>query len=75
VNRNDDCARFGFRADLHRWQQLVSPALLAGLLAQAPVLAAPVTTRLTIWALGKELNRSLSEPYCSTLTSAGTPGG
>jgi 3-mercaptopyruvate sulfurtransferase SseA len=41
LNGDDDCARFGFRADLHRWRQLVAPAWLAGLLAQAPVLAAP----------------------------------
>jgi 3-mercaptopyruvate sulfurtransferase SseA len=31
----------GFRADLHRWRQLVSPAWLAGLLAQTPIVAAP----------------------------------
>jgi 3-mercaptopyruvate sulfurtransferase SseA len=41
LNVNDDCVRTGFRADLHRWRQLVSPAWLAGLLAQTPVVAAP----------------------------------
>jgi 3-mercaptopyruvate sulfurtransferase SseA len=33
--------RFGFRHDLHRWQQLVTPAWVAGLVAGAPLTAAP----------------------------------
>jgi 3-mercaptopyruvate sulfurtransferase SseA len=32
---------FGFRRDLHRWQQLVTPAWVAGLVAGAPLVAAP----------------------------------
>jgi 3-mercaptopyruvate sulfurtransferase SseA len=31
----------GFRRDLHRWQQLVTPAWVAGLVAGAPLIAAP----------------------------------
>ena len=34
-------APFGFRRDLHRWQQLVTPAWLAALLAGTPLVAAP----------------------------------
>ncbi len=34
-------APFGFRRDLHRWRQLVTPAWVAGLVAGAPLVAAP----------------------------------
>jgi thiosulfate/3-mercaptopyruvate sulfurtransferase len=34
-------APFGFRRDLHRWRHLVTPAWLAGLVAGAPITAAP----------------------------------
>ncbi|MFC0131861.1 rhodanese [Massilia eurypsychrophila] len=34
-------APFGFRRDLHRWQQLVTPAWVAGLVAGVPLVAAP----------------------------------
>jgi thiosulfate/3-mercaptopyruvate sulfurtransferase len=32
---------FGFRRDLHRWRQLVTPAWVAGLVAGAPLVAPP----------------------------------
>jgi hypothetical protein len=41
LDGNDDRPPFGFRADLPRWQQLVAPAWLAEVLAQAPIVAAP----------------------------------
>jgi 3-mercaptopyruvate sulfurtransferase SseA len=34
---------FGFRRDLHRWRQLVTPAWVAGLVAGAPLVAAPAS--------------------------------
>jgi 3-mercaptopyruvate sulfurtransferase SseA len=34
-------APFGFRRDLHRWRQLVTPAWVAGLVAGAPLVAPP----------------------------------
>ncbi|MBC7452117.1 MAG: sulfurtransferase, partial [Massilia sp.] len=34
-------APFGFRRDLHRWRQLVTPAWVAALLAGTPLVAAP----------------------------------
>lgn len=34
-------APFGFRRDLKRWRQLVTPAWLAGLVSGAPIIAAP----------------------------------
>lgn len=34
-------ASFGFRRDLHRWRQLVTPAWVAALLAGTPLVAAP----------------------------------
>ena len=41
LNSSALTAPFGFRRDLHRWRQLVSPAWLAGLVTGAPVTAAP----------------------------------
>ncbi len=41
LNRPAITAPFGFRRDLHRWRQLVTPAWLAGLVAGAPITAAP----------------------------------
>ena len=41
MNSTATIAPFGFRRDLHRWRQLVTPAWLAGLVAGAEVVAAP----------------------------------
>ncbi|MDB5936751.1 MAG: rhodanese [Massilia sp.] len=41
MNVTDAIAPFGFRRDLHRWRQLVTPAWVAGLVAGAPLAAAP----------------------------------
>ncbi|WP_229459462.1 sulfurtransferase [Massilia cavernae] len=41
MNLTASTAPFGFRRDLHRWRQLVTPAWLAGLVAGAPLTAAP----------------------------------
>jgi 3-mercaptopyruvate sulfurtransferase SseA len=41
LNAATTIAPFGFRRDLPRWQQLVTPAWVAGLVAGAPLVAAP----------------------------------
>ncbi len=41
VNGTADIAPFGFRRDLQRWRQLVTPGWVAALVAGAPLLAAP----------------------------------
>jgi thiosulfate/3-mercaptopyruvate sulfurtransferase len=41
LNSTTTTAPFGFRRDLHRWRQLVTPAWVAGLVAGAPLIAAP----------------------------------
>jgi thiosulfate/3-mercaptopyruvate sulfurtransferase len=41
LNSTPTIAPFGFRRDLHRWQHLVTPAWVAGLVAGAVVNAAP----------------------------------
>ncbi|MET0855840.1 MAG: rhodanese-like domain-containing protein [Telluria sp.] len=41
MNATTAIAPFGFRRDLPRWQQLVTPAWVAGLVAGAPLVAAP----------------------------------
>ncbi|MES2534788.1 MAG: rhodanese-like domain-containing protein [Pseudomonadota bacterium] len=41
MNNKDTSAPFGFRRDLHRWQQLVTPAWVAGLITEAATIAAP----------------------------------
>jgi 3-mercaptopyruvate sulfurtransferase SseA len=41
LNATTAIAPFGFRRDLPRWQQLVTPAWVAGLVAGAPLAAAP----------------------------------
>jgi 3-mercaptopyruvate sulfurtransferase SseA len=41
LNATATIAPFGFRRDLPRWQQLVTPAWVAGLVAGAPLVAAP----------------------------------
>ena len=43
MNSTTVIAPFGFRRDLHRWQQLVTPAWIAGLVAGAPLIAAPAS--------------------------------
>lgn len=41
LNSADTIHPFGFRRDLQRWRQLVTPAWVAGLLAGVPIVAAP----------------------------------
>jgi 3-mercaptopyruvate sulfurtransferase SseA len=41
LNCTATTAPFGFRRDLHRWRQLVTPGWLAGLVTGAPITAAP----------------------------------
>jgi thiosulfate/3-mercaptopyruvate sulfurtransferase len=41
LNSTTTTAPFGFRRDLHRWRQLVTPAWVAGLVAGTPLVAAP----------------------------------
>ncbi|HEU4372169.1 MAG TPA: rhodanese-like domain-containing protein [Telluria sp.] len=41
MNSTTTTAPFGFRRDLHRWRQLVTPAWVAGLVAGAPLVATP----------------------------------